>query len=149
MAKITDPYTGLPILVQPNVLICSTALTFVATRLLAATEIRRLDPGYATSGDPVQSIGPPALPKVVPGLRVLSSRLLYSRMNTASETTTDWFLANIKKAIHRYYNWDIKTAQRGIGTDAEFERDIVMQFKADVKDAVSMFEPRLMFKSSA
>ena len=148
-AKITDPYTGLPILVQPDRLIVGPALLFQAQRLLMTTEIRRTDPGYATSGNPVQAVSAPALPKVVPGLKVLSSRLLYSRMNTASETTTDWFLGNLKKAIHRYYNWDIKTAQRGVGTDAEFERDVVMQFKADVKDTISMFEPRLMARSSA
>lgn len=148
-AKITDPYTGLPILVMPSALIVAPQLVFKAQRSLMAQEIRQMDPGYATSGDPVQQVSPPALPKVIPNLRVLSSRLLYSRMNTASETTSDWFLANLKEGIHHYYNWDILTSQRSKGTDAEFERDIVMQFKATIKDTVAVFEPRVMFRNSA
>ncbi len=149
MAQVTDPYTGEPILIQPDVLIVAPQLAFQANRLLAVTEFRRTDPGYATTANPVQTVGPPALSRVVPGLRVLTSRLLYARMNTASETTSDWFLGNIKRGIHRYYNWDIVTTQRGTGTEAEFERDVVMQFKASVKDTVSVFEPRLLQKNAA
>lgn len=148
-AKITDPYTGEPILVMPDRLIVGPALLFKATRTMMAVEVRQTDPGFATSGNPVQQVSAAALPKVLPGLKVLSSRMLYARMNAASETTTDWFLGNLKKAIHRYYNWDIVTTQRSTGTEAEFERDIVMQFKASLKDVVSVFEPRLLFRNSA
>jgi hypothetical protein len=149
MAQITDPYTGEPILVQPDVLICSPDIAFQAHRLLLTTEFRRLQPGFATGSNPVEAVGGPALPKVVPGLRVLTSRLLRARMSTASETTTDWFLGNLKKAIHHYYIWDVTTAQRGTGTEAEFERDIVLQFKASLKDTVAVFEPRLLARSTA
>ncbi len=149
MAKITDPYTKLPILTMPDRLVVGPVLAFQANRLLLTQEIRRTDPGYATSGNPVQAVGKPALDKVMPGLKILTSRLLYSRMNTASEALTDWFLCNLRKGVRHYYNWDIITTQRSTGTEAEFERDVVLQFKASIKDVVSVYEPRVMFKNSA
>jgi len=149
LVAITDPYTGKPIMLAPDALVVAPDLVFRATRLLAATEIRQTAPGFATTGSPATTISPPAIHQVIPGLRVLSSPILKARMQAASETTTDWFLGSVRKQVRQYYNWDIITAQRSTGTDAEFERDVVMQFKASLKDCVSTVQPRAMVKSSA
>lgn len=141
----TDPFTGKPIIVVPSVLIVAPDLTFRASRILRATEIRQTAPGYATTGSPVQTVSPPALGgQAVPAPKLLTSPILKARL----ATDTDWFYGNPRKAVRRYYNWDITTAQRSTGTDAEFERDIVMQFKASLKDAVTTVQPRQMGKST-
>lgn len=146
MAAITDPFTGEPIMVNPDTLIVAPDLLFTASRIVSATEYRSTDPGYATSANPAQTVGPNPISHIIGGgLKVMSSRLLKSRL----ATDTNWFLGSPKKAVCRFYNWDVTTAQRSTNTDAEFERDIVMQFKASLKDAVSVIEPRLMAKSAA
>lgn len=145
LVAITDPYTGKPIIIPPTHLIFTPNLAFRASRILTATEVRQTAPGYATSGSPAQTISPPALGKILPGLKPLTSPILKSRLTT----DTDWFMGAPRKAVKHYYNWDVQTAQRGTGTDAEFERDVVMQFKASLKDCHSVVQPRAMGKSAA
>ena len=145
LVAITDPFTGKPIVYQMDTLICTPNLQWRASRIIRSTEIRQTAPGYATSASPAQTISPPALHAVLPGLKLMSSPILKARL----ATDTDWFMGNPRKAVRRYYNWDITTAQRSTGTDAEFERDVVMQFKAGLKDAVTTIQPRYMGKSAA
>lgn len=145
MVAITDPFTGKPMVFEINTLIVTPDLLWRASRIIKSTEIRQTAPGYATTGSPAQTVSPPALHSVLPGLKLMSSPILKARL----ATDTSWFMGNPRKAVRRYYNWDIQTAQRSSGTDAEFERDIVMQFKASMKDAVTTIQPRYMGKSAA
>lgn len=145
LAAIKDPFTNRPILIRPDSLVVTPNLYFRALRIIGATEVRQNAPGYATSGSPVQTVSAPALSKVMPTCKVLTSRLLKDRL----ATDTDWFLSSPRRQVRRYYIWDVTTSQRGAGTDAEFERDVVMQFKASVKDCVTTMEPRVSGKSSA
>jgi hypothetical protein len=145
LVAITDPFTGKPIVHQIDTLIVTPNLQWRASRILRSTEIRQTAPGYATTGSPAQTVSPPALGAVIPGLKLASSPILKARL----ATDTDWFLGNVRKAVKRYYNWDITTAQRSSGTDAEFERDVVLQYKGSLKDAVTTAQPRYMGKSAA
>lgn len=145
MAAITDPYTGRPILITPTDLIVTPTLAWRASRIVEATEVRQTAPGYATTNSPAQTVSPPALKRMLKGLKVLTSRILKTRITTQ----TDWFLGTVGKAVRQYYNWDITTAQRSTGTDAEFERDVCLQFKASLKDCVTTIQPRVMATSRA
>lgn len=145
LVAITDPYTGRPINNVPENLIVAPDLAFKAARLLGVLEHRTTVPGYATTSNPVQASAAPALPKVIGNLKLMTSPILKTRLGT----DTTWFLGTIRKAVKHYYNWDIVTTQRGAGTEDEFHRDVVTQFKASIKDCVAVVEPRYMAKSAA
>lgn len=145
LAAITDPFTGEPILIQPDTVIVAPDLVWEAERILSATMNRTVTPGYATTANPVQTEGPNLVSAVMGKLKVLTSRLLKARL----ATDTDWFVGNPRKAVRRYYNWDITPQQRGAGTDADFYRDVVVQYKVSYKDCLATIEPRVMQKSTA
>ncbi len=145
LMAITDPFTGRPVSVPPTHLIVTPNLAWRASRIVRSTEIRQTAPGYATTGSPAQTVSPPALGAMLPGLSLITSPILKARL----ATDTDWFLGNPRKAVRRLYNWDVTTAQRSSGTDAEFERDIVLQYKASLKDTFTTIQPRYMAKSTS
>lgn len=145
MAAITDPHTGEPILINPDTVIVTPDLLWTANRILTATTNRSTTPGFATTGNPVQTEGPNLAQKVMGSLKILSSRLLKARLGT----DTSWFLGNPGKAVRRYYNWDVTPDQRSKGTEAEFARDIVQQYKISWKDCVSVIQPRVLQKNTA
>jgi len=143
LVAITDPYTSRPIVQYPNFLAVTPDKAFVAARLLSTVEHRTAPVGFDVDSTASVTVGPPALGKVVGTLKLLSSPILKARL----ATDTDWFMGNLRKSIRRYYNWEILTEQRGKGTEADFERDIVHQAKASVKDCVTTINPRYLGKS--
>jgi hypothetical protein len=145
MAAITDPFTQEPILINPDTIIVAPDLVWEANRIMTATMNRTVTPGYATSANPVNTEGPNLVSKVAGNMKILTSRLLKARL----ATDTNWFLGNPRKAVRRYYNWDITPQQRGANTDADFERDVVLQYKASLKDVVAVIEPRVLQKNAA
>lgn len=138
LAAITDPYTGEPILVQPTHLVVTPDLKHTAYRIMAATNVQTHAGGYATSGNLQDYHAPSPLDPY----KVLTSRLLKARL----ATDTTWFLGNPSKAFSYFENWGIQTAQQGSGSEDEFNRDIVMKFKASERGAMATMEPRLMVK---
>ncbi len=141
---IKDPFTNKPITIKPTHLVTTPQLAWKAGRIVSAQEFRSTTPGYATTGAPSQTLSPPAILRMLPGIKPVYSQILADRMTAAGIALTRWFLGDLRKAIRRYFNWDVTTAQRSTGTDAEFERDIVMQWKASLKDCLTTREPRAM-----
>jgi hypothetical protein len=144
MAAITDPFTGEPILINPDTIIVTPDLVWEANRILTASTNKVVTPGYASSANPISTEGPNLATKVVGSLKIISTRLLKSRLGT----DTTWFMGNPRKAVRRYYNWDVTPQQRGAGTEAEFNRDVVQQYKVSWKDAVSVIQPRVLQKNT-
>jgi hypothetical protein len=141
LSAITDPYTGEPILITPKHLVVTPQNLFTAKRIVSATEIRVATPGYATSGNPTQTIA--ANP--VSNYQILSSNLLAAR----AATDTDWWLGDVSELLRRFVNWDIEMEEASPNHPDAFNRDIVFQVKVTVKDAVSVVEPRAMNESRA
>lgn len=132
---MVDPYTGEPILVTPKHLIVTRQLLYTARRIVSATEIRTAtDTGATTTiaGNPVTPY------------EIVTSQLLASRMGT----DTNWYLGDIGKAFRYMENWSLTTEEQGQSSDAAFERDLVMRFKASERGAAATFEPRAMVKNT-
>ncbi|HYE19100.1 MAG TPA: hypothetical protein VEA69_11685 [Tepidisphaeraceae bacterium] len=142
-AGITDPYTGEPINVMARDIVVTPQNMMTARRVLEATEIRTHAGGYATSGNlmDTSSINPLA----GMGFRVISSQLLAAR----AATDTDWWLADVKNVVNRFVNWDITTEEAPANHPDAFNRDIVLQVKVTVKDAVSVVDPRYAVENRA
>lgn len=141
LAAITDPYTGEPILIQPTHLIVTPDLKHTAYRIMQATNVQTHSGGYATTGELQDYHAPSPLDPY----KILTSRLLKARL----ATDTSWFLGNPSKAFAYFENWGIQTAQQGAGSEDDFNRDVVMKFKASERGAAATIEPRLMAKSAA
>ena len=138
---ITDPHTGEPVEIEPTHLIVTKQLEQTARRIISATEIRVATPGYATSGNPTQTImSNPYANKY----QVLSTRLLAARL----ATDTSWFLANFR-AWRYMENWPTEVMQAPSNSHDEFHRNIVQQYRVSERGAYTTVEPRLAHKSTA
>lgn len=145
LANITDPYTGEPIMITPTKLVVTSQNLWTARRVVRATSVRSTAPGYATSGNPSQTITDNPVEMVLPGLDVLSSRLLTAR----SGTDTNWWIGNPEKAFGYYSIWDLTPEEAPTNHPDNFSRDIQMQFKISEMGTAGTLEPRLMHKSTA
>lgn len=141
MAAIVDPNTGEPAIVTPRHLVCTRDLLWTARRIVNATEITVVTPGYATSANPTET----RTRNPVENYQIVTSLLLKARM----ATDTSWFIGDIGKAFAYMQNWPITVVQAPTNAPAEFERDVIMQWKASERGTPATLEPRYMHKSTA
>ncbi len=148
-SAIVDPNTGLPVVAIGSDLIVCQQLATLASHIVSTSQVVRVTPGFATSANPSQSFGPNPI-NVGMGYgpaswNIRTSKLLSTRM----ATKTSWFIGDISRAFCYMENWPITVAQAGPGSDAEFNQDIVLQFKASEKGAVYVKNPRYIVKNTA
>lgn len=143
LANMVDPFTGAPIMVQPDSIIVTPDKYWDAVRILHMTEVKSIVGGYATSGTPVQSGGPNPINFVLPSMNLITSRLLKQR----AATDTDWWVGNPRRAFAYFSNWDITPEESPSGSSEAFHRDVVLQLKASEKGTAATMEPRLMVEN--
>jgi hypothetical protein len=139
-ADMLDPNTGEPVLIGGRVILVPPAKAMTARRLLSATEIRvATDTAAQTtvSGNPLAGMG----------LRAEVSRLLYRRLITGLSLDADtakgyWFYGDPGRAFAYMENWPITVTQAPQNSEAEFNQDIVVRFKASERGAAAVIEPR-------
>lgn len=142
---MTDPNTGEPITLNAAVLLVPSALKRVANHVIQASEIQRVDNQanavtYRTTSPNVLNQGFYGQP----AYRVLSNAYVKARTGSAST----WFFGDFKRAIKRFYNWDMEITQATDNDTMRFERDIWNRYKVSAKDIVAMTEPRLVTKNT-
>ena len=66
--------------------------------------------------------------------------------NSVSAANADvrWFIGNFQKAFMYMENWPITVAQAPVNAQAEFEQDIVLQWKASERGVVAIEDPRFV-----
>ena len=141
LAAITDPETGEPIILTPRHIVVTRQLLYTARRVVNATEITVTTPGYATSGNPTDT----KVANPVQNYAIVSSQLLAARM----ATDTSWFLGDLQRAFAYLENWPLTVVQAPANSEAEFNLDVVMRFKASERGAAATLEPRAMVKCTA
>lgn len=135
-----DPNTGTPISVSGNTLLVPQALEFTARRIVNATEIEHVDnqTNAATirtkSGSPLAGMG----------LNVITS----PRISTIQGNSTTWYLGDFQKAFSYRELWPVTVTQAPASSEAEFNRDIVEQFKVSEAGVANADEPRYVIKST-
>lgn len=142
-ADMLDPNTGEPVLIKATTVLVMPAYRHAANRVFTAAEIE-----YAASGaeTTTRTINP------LRGYRVYDSRLAYRRIISSGETATDaakwWFVGDFRKAFAYMENWPITITQSGVGSEADFNQDIVMRFKASERGAAAVINPRYVVKNT-
>src|SRR6476660_8946132 len=86
------------------------------------------------------------------GYRVFDSRLAYRRIIAsgiaAATAKKYWFVGDFRRAFAYMENWPITVTQAPLGSEAEFNNDIVLRFKASERGAAAVINPRYVVKNT-
>jgi hypothetical protein len=142
-ADILDPNTGEPVLIKATTVLVMPAYRHAAHRVFNAAEI--------TYGTDSQTIATTAA-NPLGNYRVAESRLAYRRIVASGQTAEAakkwWFIGDFRKAFAYMENWPITVTQSPVGSEAEFNQDIVVRFKASERGAAAVINPRYVVKST-
>jgi len=142
-ADVLDPNTGEPVLLRATTVLVMPAYRHAAHRVFNAAEIQYTADGAATTTVAANPLG---------NYRVVESRLAYRRIVASGVAAADakkyWFIGDFKKAFAYMENWPITVTQSPPGSEAEFNQDIVVRFKASERGAAAAVNPRYVVKST-
>jgi hypothetical protein len=142
-AEILDPNTGEPVLIQATTVLVMPAYRHAAHRIFNAAEIKYASTGAATTTVAANPLG---------NYTVVESRLAYRRLMAAGHDAAAakkwWFIGDFRKAFAYMENWPITVTQSGPGSEAEFNQDIVVRFKASERGAAAVINPRFVVRST-
>jgi len=142
-ADVLDPNTGEPVLIRATTVLVMPAYRHAAHRVFTAAEIHYAADGAATT---TVSASPLA------NYRVAESRLAYRRLIASGIAAADakkhWFIGDFRRAFAYMENWPITVTQSPPGSEAEFNQDVVVRFKASERGAAAVINPRYVVRST-
>lgn len=140
-AEMTDPNTGEPVLVSGTTVLVMPAYRHAAHRVFNASEIAYAGAGSSTTATAANPLG---------NYQVKESRLAYRRILATGQAAADakkwWFIGDFRKAFAYMENWPITVTQAPINSEADFNNDIVLRFKASERGAAAVLNPRYIVK---
>jgi hypothetical protein len=140
-ADILDPNTGEPVLVKGQTVLVMPAYRLAAQRVFNATQLTFTASGSSTATFAANPLA---------GYRVVDSRLAYRRIIAsgiaAATAKKYWFVGDFRRAFAYMENWPITVTQSPVGSEAEFNNDIVLRFKASERGAAAVINPRYIVK---
>ena len=143
--NMTDPSTNEPILAEADTVLIMPQKRGVAHRLFNASEVSYNSAGADTTMT--------AIPNPFKKYNVASSRLAYRRLIDcgvgAADAAEHWYFGNFRKAFAYMENWPITVTQSPIGSEADFNNDILVRFKASERGTPAVLNPRYVVKSTA
>jgi hypothetical protein len=142
-ANILDPNTGEPVLAQATTVLVMPAYRHAAHRIFNAEQITYTMAGSATTTWAANPLG---------NYTVVESRLAYRRIiaagHAAEQAKKWWFIGDFRKAFAYMENWPITVTQSPLNSEAEFNQDIVVRFKASERGAAAVINPRYVVMST-
>ena len=145
LANMSDPVTKEPILVEPDTVLIMPQKRGVAHRLFNASEVSYGSAGFDTTMT--------AIPNPFKKYNVVSSRLAYRRLQDSGVSVANsaeyWYFGNFKKAFAYMENWPITVTQSPVGSEADFNRDILVRFKASERGVPAVLNPRYVVKCTS
>jgi hypothetical protein len=142
-ADILDPSTGEPVLVRGTTVLVMPAYRHAAHRVFSAAELT-----FTAAGSTTATVAANPLT----GYRVFDSRLAYRRIVAAGIAAATakkyWFVGDFRRAFAYMENWPITVTQAPLGSEAEFNNDIVLRFKASERGAAAVINPRYVVKNT-
>ena len=140
-AEMSDPNTGEPILVRGTTVLVMPAYRHAAHRVFNAAEISYTGSGSETATTAANPLG---------NYRVEESRLAYRRIVASGVAAADakkwWLVGDFRKAFAYMENWPITITQAPVNSEADFNNDIVLRFKASERGAAAVLNPRYVVK---
>ncbi len=140
-AEMSDPNTGEPILVNGTTVLVMPAYRHAAHRVFNASDITYTGASSQTATTAANPLG---------NYRVEESRLAYRRIVAsgvvADEAKKWWLVGDFRKAFAYMENWPITVTQAPVNSEADFNNDIVLRFKASERGAAAVLNPRYIVK---
>jgi len=144
-ANMLDPNTREPILIEPDTVLVMPQRRGAAYRLF--------HPAAEFSQNVSDTNTLSSVPNPYGHYRVIASRIAYRRLVdhgvTAANAAGYWYLGNFRKAFAYMENWPITVTQSASGSEADFEQDIVVRFKASERGVPAVLNPRYVVKCTA
>ncbi len=142
LAKMVDPATGEPVLVEATTVLIPPSLRHAAAKVFQALELRHTDGSVLTvMENPFRD-----------QYRVVVSRQLLRRIEASGVPNAEaqgwWFLGDFSKAFAYMENWPITVTQAPRGSEAEFTHDILIRFKASERGTPAVLNPRYVIKNT-
>jgi hypothetical protein len=142
-ADILDPNTGEPVLIQATTVLVMPAYRHAANFVFNAEEIARIEVGTGMKTTAANPLG---------NYTVVESRLAYRRVMASGQSPDAakkwWFIGDFQKAFAYMENWPITVTQARSNSEAEFNEDIVVRYKASERGAAAVINPRYIVKST-
>ncbi|MEN6556885.1 MAG: hypothetical protein ABFC54_01765 [Thermoguttaceae bacterium] len=142
-ADILDPNTGEPVLIQATTVLVMPAYRHAAHRIFNAAEIHYAPGDGATTTVAANPLG---------NYTVVESRLAYRRIMAFGEESEQakrwWFIGDFRKSFAYMENWPITVTQSPANSEADFNQDIVVRFKASERGAAAVINPRYVVRST-
>lgn len=139
LGEMRDAVSGDPILVQPNAVLVMPAARHAAQRVFQAAQIGFENGAHSTLA-----------PNPLARYAVVESRLAYQQVVasgvSAAAAKQWWFLGNFGKAFAYMENWPITVSQSSANSEADFNNDILVQYKASERGAITVLNPRYVVK---
>lgn len=143
MGETLHPDTSEPIelLKDQAQLVCVPQLERLAMRITTAEQIRQ-------TANSVETLAPPFLKHA---LQVLASNLFYQRVlltqTNATKAKTWWFLCELQKLLAWKEIWAMEMLTQGSGSNANFEKDIVLRWRFGLHGEAVSNEPRYSYRA--
>ena len=141
--NMVDPVTGYPILVEPKQMLVMPALKYQARSVINATEVRRNNPGYATSGAPIQNVSDNPLDR---DYQIMTSphalKALTDSGVSASNANTRVYLGDFQKAFVWREAKPLTVVEAPPLNPLEFNQDIALAVKASWMGVAGVRDPR-------
>ena len=142
-ADVLDPNTNEPVLISATTVLVMPAYRHAAHRVFNAAEITYTEASAETATTAANPLG---------NYRVVESQLAYRRLiasgQSAAAAKKYWFIGDFRKAFAYMENWPITVTQSPPGSEAEFNQDIVVRFKASERGAAAVINPRFVVSST-
>jgi len=139
---MTDPETGEPIVITPNVMLVPGALRHAAMRLTGAINISQDLGAVSNTNFMVRTVSPNP---IAGPYEVLTNAWVKARTSSAST----WFIGQPNKAFAYNENWPITVVQAMSNSEVEFTHDIQNRWKVSEKGVAIVLDPRYMVESTA
>jgi len=141
-ADMLDPNTGEPVLVSGTTVLVMPAYRLAANRIFNAAQLTFTADGSGTTTVAANPLS---------NYRVYDSRLAYRRIQSTGTSANDakkwWFIGDFRRAFAYMENWPITVTQAPVGSEADFNNDIVLRFKASERGAAAVLNPRYVIKN--
>lgn len=137
---LTDPNTGWLVDIEHAQILVPSALKIRARHILGATKTQFVDNTAGATTYRTESEG-----NGLDDYELLSSRYVSSRQGNS----TTWYMGDFKGAFVYNEAWPITVVQAPAGHPADFDSDIIAQWKASEMGVVACVEPRKVAKFTA
>ncbi len=138
-ANMLDPNTDEPVLIEPDTVLVMPAKRYTANEIFQNQKL-------VYSNGNLRSVGNPFKEYRVLCSRIAWRQLLATDPNSETDLAKYWFMGNFSKAFAYMENWPITVTHSARGSEADFNQDIVVRYKASERGTPAVLNPRYVVK---